>query len=237
MHRGPDQALGKALLMNRISLVASSLSIALPAAAGMVTVTGGGTTQTFSQVSDAMAWVTDPSRSSTQFHVHVASGSYASFDVATNVTMDWGASPGLLEMTGSSQRPVVIGGKLNFEIGGRNNAGVFDGVTPQYDTLAVDSASTIYSGDLQVTLLNGFVPVVGDSFQLVVTAGTLQWVGNLVAPSLGSGLQWQVDVGPNGAGTPFDEGQSLYLTLTVVPTPGAAWALMALAGCGRRRRP
>lgn len=139
-------------------------------------------------------------------------------------------------MAGSSSIPVVINGTLNFEIAGRNNAGVFDGATPQYDTLAVDSASTIYSGNMQVTLLNGFMPSVGDSFQLVVTSGTIQWLGSLVAPDLGNGLQWQVDVGANGGGTPFDEGQSLYLTLTVVPAPGAAWVLIGMAAGRRRRR-
>lgn len=222
--------------MLRSSLVAASVFACMPASAGVVTVTGGGSSQIFSQVTDAMAWISDPSRASTQFQVHASSGSYQAFDVASNATLTWGNSPGLLEMVGPRQGPAVIGGTLLFELAGTSNVGVYGGSTPQYDVLTVDAASTLYTGNLLVSLINGFTPQLGDRFQLLVTAGTLQWQGSLLAPELADGLRWSVGVGDNGPDTPFEGGQSLYLTLTVVPVPGAAWVLPAMACLARRRR-
>jgi T5SS/PEP-CTERM-associated repeat protein len=59
------------------------------------------------------------------------------------------------------------------------------------------AGSAQLEGNLQLTLAAGFVPKVGDSFQIVTAAGGI--TGSLAlasAPALPGGLQWDLDVNP-----------------------------------------
>ena len=207
------------------------------ASAGLVTVTDnlGATVysaNTTAALTEAMNWVNSHSGN---YGVHAQSGRYdAGTNIASNASLTWGSSPGVIDLMGGMN--VQASAQMLFEIAGTSNSlapttGVVD-----YDTVLANGDVTYY-GTLSVTLLSGFTPVLGNSFQLIATTAgkTVTWSGTLdapTAPSLAPGLAWQVSVAPGSlAGY---TGQSLYLT--VVPTPGAL-ALLGTAGIiGARRR-
>lgn len=214
------------------ALVATPLFVA-SASAGVVTVSGDGQSMTFSQVSEAMDWVSHASRSGNSYTVHATSGRYDPFDVASNATLTWGASPGFIEILGVKTSPYVIGGTMLFEIGGTDNSGVFnqsESGPNQYDTVLIDGPSVIYNGTLQIALVNGFTPTLGQTFQLIATSGSIQWNGSLQGPTLGNGLVWQVSVQPGSL-----DGDSLFV-MTVVPAPSALCGLAGMLAFVRGRR-
>ncbi|HVS71156.1 MAG TPA: PEP-CTERM sorting domain-containing protein, partial [Phycisphaerae bacterium] len=108
---------------------------------------------------------------------------------------------------------------LTMELGGRNEGS-------QYDRLTI-SGNAALDGTLDVTLINGFVPRVGDSF-LLLDGGTLSGgFGNLDLPALPGGEQWVVD----------QEAGSLSVTVAEVPEPATvAMVGMGMAVLGWRRR-
>ncbi|MBZ0269642.1 cadherin-like domain-containing protein, partial [bacterium] len=98
-----------------------------------------------------------------------------------------GFSPGTLSITGNDPR--AASSALQVEIGGRT-AGT------GHDQLAVSGAATI-DGSLNVSLIDGFEPALGDSF-LIVTAGTRS--GAFASTSglpLPNGLQFEVEYRPD----------------------------------------
>lgn len=78
-------------------------------------------------------------------------------------------------------------GDLEIDIAGSN----FD----EYDRLTTSFAANL-AGDLEVTLLNGFVPLAGDSFQILQSLGSLSGqfreLGT-VLPALPGNLSWEID--------------------------------------------
>ncbi len=205
------------------------------ASAGVVTVTNsvGATVYTSANntaaLTDAMNWV---NAHSGNYGVQAQSGRYdAGTNIASNASLTWGSSPGVIDLMGGMN--VQASGQMLFEIAGTNNSAAPTTGVVDYDTVLADGSVT-YFGTLSVTLLSGFTPALGNSFQLIATTtgNTVTWNGTLDAPTLAAGLAWQVSVAPStlaGFG-----GQSLYLT--VVPAPGAL-ALLATAGIiGARRR-
>lgn len=106
---------------------------------------------------------------------------------------------------------------LTMELGGKTEGS-------QYDRLTILGKAAL-DGTLEVTLIDGFVPSVGDSF-LLLNGGALS--GSFAAvdlPALPAGEQWAVDQGPGS------------LTAAVVPEPGAlAMASAGLVVLGWRRR-
>ena len=132
-----------------------------------------------------------------------------------------GNSEGLLTIAGDS----VFGLGNVFEI---EIAGLERGV--EYDALNVGGTAMI-AGTLDVTLLNGFQPQYGNSFDLI-WAGTLEGdFSALILPGLtNSGLHWQTEILLNGTGSDI-------LRLSAVPLPTAVWLLASALGfLGRRNR-
>jgi hypothetical protein len=98
------------------------------------------------------------------------------------------------------------------------------GTTPctQYDRYSVGGALSLQGGTLDVTLGNGFVPVAGDSFQ-ILTWGTLSGTfGTVTLPALSAGLTWSTSA-LYTSGTISVTSQSAN---TEAPLP--VWALGAL---------
>ena len=59
----------------------------------------------------------------------------------------------------------------------------------QYNELNVNGTATL-DGTLDVTLLNGFTPQAGDSFQIMTDLGTSGNFANFILPTLSPGLYW-----------------------------------------------
>ena len=95
-----------------------------------------------------------------------------------------GASPGILNITGGFKQTST--GALNIEIGG--NAGT------DFDQLDITGPATL-GGDLNVELINGFEPVIDDSFQVVTyNSSNGDFVFNFIS-ELPAGLSWATDTG------------------------------------------
>jgi hypothetical protein len=196
--------------------------------AGIITV-GEGVGFDYREISDAIVHAQSGDR------IVAANGTYAAFDLeananASNLTLSWGASPGVIGIYGDMQ--VNTGGQLLFELAGTGNtqAPLFGPV--DYDTVLV-SGNVRYTGSVILELISGFMPSLGDRFELIATTGNFIWGGTLVAPTLPEGLSWQVSV--ESSTLQGYNGQSLVATL--IPAPGAV-ALASIAGLVtiRRRR-
>ena len=226
--------------MQRIALATSVLLAAIsvaPVSAGVVTVTGPGAPSPFTQISDAMAWIA-ANGGIGDFSVHATAGRYDPFEVLDTATLTWGASPGVIDIGGNLR--VRANGQMLFELGGTSNSAAPTTGLVDYDTVLVDGGNALFQGRLSISLVNGFVPTLGDSFQLIAATGSVTWdpaTAVLDAPALGGGLSWQVSTGPSTFGSPVGYGTfSNALFVTVVPSPGAA-SMLAIAGlAGRRRR-
>lgn len=224
---------------NQLSMsIVLALSAASPALAGIVTVTGPDAPSTpFAQLADAMAWV--DANPGNDYTVHAQAGRYDPFEVSGNALLTWGNSPGTIDIGGNFR--VRSTGQMLFEIGGRSNANApLTGVV-DYDTVLVDGGNVLYQGRLNVSLVNGFVPVFGDRFEVIASTGTVTWdaaTAMLNAPALGGGLSWQIEVGPSTFGSPAGYGtfaNSLFVTVVPAPGAGAIAAVSLLAGARRRR--
>jgi hypothetical protein len=212
------------------SLAAATFALLLGASANAAVVING-TGQSFSQISDAMNWITTSGNGST-YTVHADNGSYGSFDQVDNSNLTWGNSPGVIDIGGNMR--VRSAAQMLFEIAGTSNANAFGTGVVDYDTVLV-TGNVLYQGTINVNLLNGFVPTFGNSFELIASSGSVAYTGTLNAPTLSAGLAWQVSVGSSTFGGDGYGGQSLFLN--VVPAPGVV-ALLGLAGMvvTRRRR-
>lgn len=215
-----------------------ALVVASPAFAGIVTVGPGGTASGFhfAQVSEAIAFASAGDTIYAQARtVGGARFAYDAFDLsqaAEGVSFVWGNSPGVIEVGGNMR--VGANANIEFELGGINNSQALTTGRVQYDTVFVHGDFRL-EGNLNLSLYNGFVPTVGNSFELVATSGTVTWTGSFplhfTAPTLSGGATWQFTVAAGSNG-----GQSIFAT--VVPAPGAI-ALLGAAGLAvsaRRRR-
>jgi hypothetical protein len=116
----------------------------------------------------------------------------ASFSNAGNVNP--GGSPGILTLTGAF--PQTASGAVNVELGG-TTAG------SGYDQLNVSGLATL-AGTLNVSLINGFTPSLGQTFQVVGYGSHTGTFTTLSGTDLGGGLRLAPTYGATG------------LTLTVV---------------------
>ena len=96
-----------------------------------------------------------------------------------------GTSPGILSITGNF--PQISTGVLNMEIGG-----LIAGT--DFDQLDINGAATL-DGTLNVSLISGFSPSLGDSFQIVKYTSGSGTFSTLNLPSVGVGLNWAVAYG------------------------------------------
>jgi hypothetical protein len=64
--------------------------------------------------------------------------------------------------------------------------------------LVTSGATLAVAGDLEVTLINGFVPGCGDTFTIMTAAGGVTAsFGSVSLPALTGGLEWDVQIGAN----------------------------------------
>ncbi len=162
--------------------------------------------------------------------IQVLGGGYLGFDSGSKaLRFEPGNSPGIVDVFG--QMALRQNSSINFEIGGYNNG--LGGGLPQFDQFIV-TGSVDLEGGIEVTLIDGFMPVFGDSWALIQAGGTIDFSGVAMLPELSGGLSWNVQV-VSGSSEFGPTGSSL--VVSVVPTPGAA-ALVTLAGvlASRRRR-
>ena len=110
-------------------------------------------------------------------------GSYTTVSVFDGGKFAPGNSPGLVTI--SSTYTQADGSTLLAEIGGTTKG-------TQYDSLAVTGAATL-DGTLDVSLINGFVPASGNSFEVLHANGGIFGAFKQVSlPTLGAGLAWNV---------------------------------------------
>ena len=216
----------------------AALFMATPAFCALVTVGPGGTAEgyQFGQVSDAVAFA------SAGDTIHVAgrpegqtSYRYDAFDLesgASSLELIWGNSPGVIEVGGNLK--VGQNSRMVFELTGTNNSRALTSGRVDYDTVLVYGNLTL-NGLFDVSLGSGYMPVLGNSFELAASTGTISWSGtlglHLSLPALTAGQSWATTISTGLLG-----GESLFIT--VVPAPGATALLgfAALIGNSRRRR-
>jgi hypothetical protein len=111
------------------------------------------------------------------------SGSYTAVSVFDGGKFAPGTSPG--QVTISSTYTQTDGSTLLAELGGTSKGA-------QYDSLAVTGAANL-DGTLDVSLINGFVPSSGNSFEVLHANGGITGAFSQVSlPPLGAGLAWNV---------------------------------------------
>ena len=161
--------------------------------------------------------------------VRILSGGYMGFDSGDKaLRFEPGNSPGIVDVFGNMF--LRQNSMINFEIGGY--ASGLSGGTPDFDQFIVTGNVNLV-GDLEISLLGGFAPNLGDSWAIVQAGGSISYTGVTAFPALSGGLSWSIDVVP-GSSEFGGEGSSL--VVSVVPAPGAV-ALVGLAGIvGTRRR-
>ncbi len=137
-----------------------------------------------------------------------------------------GNSPGRVDITGDAS--VLEGSSFQLEIGGPDSVNgrgvVSDFLDFRGGLVFGEQAGGFAAGTLQYSFINAFEPEIGDRFVLVHVEGLLVGTFALVAP-LNTGIQ----------ASAAWEGQDLVLTVTALPTPGAA-GLLAMAGLAAARR-
>lgn len=115
-----------------------------------------------------------------------------------------GMSSGLLQHTGDYQQ--LADGVLQMEI-----AGVAD-----HDVLEISGAADL-AGTLELSLLGGYQPRLGDKFELLSAASLSGQFDELMLPELDPALAWSVEYAPDGVA----------LAVSAVPEP-ATWLLLSV---------
>lgn len=135
-------------------------------------------------------------------------------------TVSPGQSPGLLSITGDYTQ--AAGGILDIEIGG-----LLAGT--EFDRLLVSGDANL-AGTLNVTVLNGFDPAIGSTFDFLVAGSRLGTFDQLLFSGL-TGKSFDITYGSNFA--------SLTVVASAVPLPPSVYlfgfALVGLVGVARRR--
>jgi hypothetical protein len=110
---------------------------------------------------------------------------------------------------------------FNVELGGLND----------FDLLSV-TGDSILDGTVNVSLVNGFIPTAGQTFDILLTEALTGEFSSIV--STNSGFQWSMTYILNEAGQDIAR-----LGVSAVPLPAAGWLLLSgiavLTGIGRRR--
>lgn len=135
-----------------------------------------------------------------------------SFNDATNNVVSAGI--GALRIEGTFAQTLT--GILAMDLGSSLPTG--------HDLLQVTGAATL-TGKLRVSLVNGFVPANGSTFELLSAASISGTFSSLELPALSGGLSLQVHYSPTN------------VTVSVIPTPAAmAAGVFGLSLLARRRR-
>lgn len=145
------------------------------------------------------------------------------------------ANSGVIAPGSSGPARIVIGGDFIQTAAGTlmlTLAGV-DNSNPaalQFDQLQISGAATL-AGALSVSLASGFVPQIGDMFDVVVAGSLVDTFDSLAFPSLPTDRQWRV----------FANGSALSLRVDAAAVPessalAAAAAVLLLSSVAARRR-
>jgi len=131
-------------------------------------------------------------------------------------TVSPGNSPGVMVVEGNFDQG--SDGTLLIELAG-TAAG------SEHDVLQVDGEAAL-AGTLQVSLIDGYGPQAGDSFDILDFGSITGDFHQILLPDLASGLAWD------------DSGLLVHGSLSVVPEPTTLvlLSLVGLIGCGRRRK-
>ncbi len=115
----------------------------------------------------------------------------------------------------------LLGGRFAVDLGGTNPT--------DYDVLNVHGAATL-GGKLNVALLSGYTPVLGDAFDIILADSITGAFGTILLPTLSDGLKF----------TTLNGGTFFRLQVAAVPLPAPALllggALGALGFVARRRQ-
>ena len=90
----------------------------------------------------------------------------------------------------------------------------------QYDRVVDSGSLTLLGGTLDVVLYNGFVPTVGNSFEILQYGQLSGDFGTVNYPALSGGLSWERTI------------SAVAMTITVVPEPSTWASLLAGLACG-----
>ena len=116
----------------------------------------------------------------------------------------------------------LLGGLFAVDLGGTS--------VTDYDLLDVQGAASL-GGTLQVSLLSGYVPTLGDAFDIILADSITGAFGNILLPTLGDGLKF----------TSINGGSFFRLQVAAVPLPapallfGGALGVLGLAARRRQR--
>lgn len=146
-------------------------------------------------------------------------------DVSNDGIVGPGNSAGLLSIDGDFSQSAI--GLLDIELGGLLAGS-------EYDVLDITGTANL-AGTLEVSLIDGFAPTIGDSFD-ILTAETLNGSFDILTLAFGNS-NWQVQYLIDEIGTT----DVVRLTaLSSVPVPAAVWlfgsGLLGLIGVARRRK-
>ncbi|MBI3844935.1 MAG: hypothetical protein HY292_09885 [Planctomycetes bacterium] len=112
-------------------------------------------------------------------------GSGTTGTVANSAVVSPGSSAGTLSVAGNYTQ--LTGGSLNVELGGT--------ATTAFDRLLATGVAML-DGSLNVSLINGFQPSLGQTFTILTFASRTGTFANTSGLDLGGGLQLQVNVNP-----------------------------------------
>ena len=140
-------------------------------------------------------------------------------NVVFNGTYSPGNSPAITNVTNGQ---FAAASSLLIELGGTQPG-------TQYDRVVDSGSLALLGGTLDVVLYNGFVPTVGNSFEILQYGQLSGDFGTVNYPALSGGLSWERTI------------SAVAMTITVVPEPSTWAALLAGLACGgyslfRRRR-
>lgn len=127
-----------------------------------------------------------------------------------------GDSPGTLVIDGDLEQTAT--GTLKLELAGVNPS--------EHDLLSVTGTFTL-GGQIDLTLLNGFAPQLGDTFELIEASDIVDNGYVVTSAPLGDGLTFQTSIEPRGA--------QEVVVASVVPEPGSLAILLAAVPLFARR--
>ena len=132
-------------------------------------------------------------------------------DVTNNGgTLSPGNSPGIIEITGDYSQSAE--GSLLMEIGGTDPVN-------EFDVLHIGGMADL-AGELDVVLIDGFQPALGDSFEILDIGSLIGAFDTVSLPALSGGLAWD-DTALYGSGR---------LSVIAVPEPVAGGLLLVIWG-------